>query len=128
MQLPFQGLLDGKDFTEYDMQMIYGTQTDEGQFHYIGYIPVTLKNLAREVGNLKDYKVEGTNWKKHGYHSELTLTATKIESSEAPALSDFWKDKKPEQVIKIQASKPAKKTKIDVKRNGRKKKGAKKKK
>ncbi len=89
LKCAFRSILEGP-VEKYDWLMIYGQQTAKGEYHYNGFTLETLRNLAKNVGNLKDIKVEETNWDKFGVKSELTLTAKKIASSEPPSLAKVW--------------------------------------
>jgi len=78
--------------TEYDLMMLYGMQTDNGQVHYNGFWAESLGGLAQMVTELGEIKIAYTGGE-GAEESEITLTATKVKSKVTPILSEaFEKD------------------------------------
>lgn len=75
--------------TIYDLQVIYGMQTDSGQIHYNGFWAESLGGLGQMVTELGDLKISFTG-PAGAEDSEITLTAIKTKSKEIPILSEVF--------------------------------------
>jgi len=73
----------------YDLQMLYGMQTDPGQYHKVGFWKESLEALAQMITELGEIKVEFTG-NEGTVDSELTLTAIKIKDKEPIIVSEVF--------------------------------------